>query len=127
MNTVIDKSTPILKEATAKFNITRFEEGHEVAAFGDIDLLGITELELDQQCDELFSETPVKFVARKAHELDQHISKIVDEHRLTIPVIHIKGTLYLIGSQRLNVEQKNDKLTVRIGGGYERFDDYVTR
>ena len=72
LDPVIDKSTPILKNATAintKFIIPTTQE-QETAAFGDIDLLGITELELDQQCEELFSETPVKFVARKGHDLD---------------------------------------------------------
>lgn len=122
---IIPKATPLLKQAI------KFERdsthNHEVAAFGDIDLLGITEAELDMQCEELFSETPVKFVARKTNELDQHIAKILEDHKLTIPVIHIKDTLYLIGSQRLNVEKKNEKLSVRVGGGYERFEDYVPR
>jgi len=35
------------------------------AAFGDIDLMGITEDELDQQCDELFADTPIEFNPRR--------------------------------------------------------------
>ena len=37
---------------------------NQVAAFGDPDLLGISEEELDQQCDELFAQYPIRFQVR---------------------------------------------------------------
>jgi hypothetical protein len=33
-------------------------------AFGDIDLMGLSEDELDIQCDELFKSAPIEFVPR---------------------------------------------------------------
>ena len=42
-------------------------------AFGDEDLLGLSEAELDMQCDDLFSDTPIKFIPRKDNQLDAAI------------------------------------------------------
>jgi len=38
---------------------------YDQPAFGDMDLMGISEAELDQQCDDLFLDIPVRFKARK--------------------------------------------------------------
>jgi hypothetical protein len=39
-------------------------------AFGDMDLLGLSEAELDQQCDDIFQDVPIKFKPRKGDALD---------------------------------------------------------
>ena len=44
---------------------------------------------------------------------------------ITIPIIHIKDNLYLIGSQRMNIKLERNQLMVRVGGGYQKFEDYV--
>ena len=88
-------------------------------------MLGITEDELDQQCDELFAETPVKFAPKKNNQVDLRIAQYLYELGVTIPVVHIKNSLYLIGSNRTNCHEVNGKLVVTVGGGYEKFEDYV--
>lgn len=95
------------------------------AAFGDIDLLGITEEELDMQCDELFSDEPITFVPRRNNAIDQRIKVFIVQYHLMIPVVHIKDRLYLIGCNRMTCELTRDQLMVRVGGGYERFEEYV--
>ena len=87
----------------------------------DVDLLGISEEELDQQCDELFNEAPIEFKPRKDNEIDQMIARYITENNITIPIIWIKKDLYLIGSARLSCELKRDSLMLRVGGGYEKF------
>ena len=49
-----------------------------MAAFGDPALLGISEEELDEQCDELFRETPIIFQARKGNKMDEMINLYID-------------------------------------------------
>ena len=45
---------------------------------------------------------------------------------ITIPIVHLKGTLYLVGNQRTNLKINSaGTLLVRVGGGFARFDDYV--
>lgn len=46
-----------MKESTPDMDV-----GEQICAFGDMDLMGLTEQELDSQCDELFRKAPVKFV-----------------------------------------------------------------
>ena len=53
------------------------------------------------------------------------MTQIIRENEFTIPVIWIKGNMYLVGSERLVCDQKADSLTVRTGGGYQEFSQYV--
>jgi hypothetical protein len=39
--------------------------------------MGITEEELDQQCDDLFADTPIEFNPRKNDQIDQIIAKFI--------------------------------------------------
>jgi len=93
----------------------------------ELELLGITVEELDQQCDDLFSQTPIDFVPRKRNEMDEKILYWIQELNITIPIVHIKNDLYLIGSERLNMKQNNhnDNIMVRVGGGYVKIDEYM--
>jgi len=52
---------------------------------------------------------------------------MIIELGITIPILHIKGTLYLIGSNRINCTMKRDYVMLRVGGGYEKFVEYVPR
>ena len=98
----------------------------QIAAFGDADLMGITEDEVDAQCDELFDTPPIKFKPRKNEVVDQLIQGYIKSLGIKVPVVWIKGNLYLIGSQRLNCELRADQLVVRVGGGYQLFEEYVS-
>ena len=51
----------------------------------------------------------------------------INQLGLTIPIIWIKGKLYLIGSSRMSCELRNTQLMVRVGGGYEKFEEYVPK
>jgi len=48
-------------------------------------------------------------------------------YNITIPIIHIKDKLYLIGPNRLNCEIRAGVVMVLVGGGYQRFEDYVPK
>jgi hypothetical protein len=47
--------------------------------------------------------------------------------KITIPILFIKDKLYLIGSSRINVDLKKDNLMLRVGGGFEKFNEYVPK
>ena len=42
-------------------------------AFNDADLLGMTEEEIDAQCDELFEEAPIAFEPEETSDLNEAI------------------------------------------------------
>mmetsp|Transcript_38688 Transcript_38688/g.58863 ORF Transcript_38688/g.58863 Transcript_38688/m.58863 type:complete len:133 (-) Transcript_38688:643-1041(-) len=94
-------------------------------AFGDPDLLGMTETEVDEHCDDLFEETPIRFQPRKGSPVDEYIARVVEELKITIPILHIRGSLYLIGAVKVNCELKRNFVLIRTGGGYEKFEEYV--
>ena len=52
---------------------------------------------------------------------------MIKQLRITIPILFIKDKLYLIGSVRINVDMKTDNLMLRVGGGFEKFIDYVPK
>lgn len=103
------------------------EDEYQESVAGDIDQLGITEDELDAQCDELFGVAPIEFKARKGVEIDLMIQQAVREYGLTIPIVWIKEQLYLVGSSRSNLSIKRDKLMIKKGVSLEKFDEYVSK
>lgn len=76
----------------------------EQPMISELALLGITEYELDKQCDDLFTDTPIHFAPRKGNMIDSKIQFYINELGITIPIDYIKGDLYLIGSDRLNIK-----------------------
>jgi len=83
----------------------------------DFDSLGITEDELDVQCDELFMTTPIVFKPNKNSEMDMFLAKFIKDLKITMPIVHIKESCYLVGSQKMNLVLKRDQLLVKRGGG----------
>jgi|TARA_B110001450_G_C17321217_1_gene359511 hypothetical protein len=62
------------------------------------DLMGMSEEEIDKHCIEYFTESPIQFKARNGEPIDELIVNYIHEMRITIPIVWIKGNLYLIGS-----------------------------
>ena len=75
----------------------------------------------------MFSEAPMGFKARPGEHVDELIAHYIDEMNITIPIIWIKDNYYLIGSQRLICEIRRNCLLLRVGGGYESFQEYVIK
>lgn len=92
---------------------------------GDVDYTGVTELEIEEQCEVLFAEAPIKFVSRKGEKVDQEVKRMIEEMNITIPIIWIKQNLFLVGNKTINLEKKGEYVTGQIGGGYEKFDEYI--
>jgi hypothetical protein len=50
---------------------------------------------------------------------------LIINNNFTIPIIHIKGNTYLVGTQKLIIQYKGEHIMARVGGGYEKFEEYV--
>jgi hypothetical protein len=75
----------------------------------------------------LFSDVPIKFKARKGNKIEEKIKFYIEELDIKFPIVLIKDDLYLIGSERLNINMTNDSLMVRVGGGYVKFEEHITK
>lgn len=66
-------------------------------------MLGLDEKEVENLCDEVFAEVSIPFNRRKGEEIDKAVADLLAKLGVTIPVLHIKDNLYLVGSQRLSL------------------------
>jgi len=57
--------------------------------------------------------------------LHKDLEKLIIEHNITIPILHIKGSVYLIGDKKHIIQQNSNSFTVRVGGGHFKFEEYV--
>jgi hypothetical protein len=52
------------------------------------------------------------------------MAQVIDELAITIPIQHVKDSVYLVGSSRLNLIVKRDQILVKRGGGAQQFQEY---
>jgi len=75
----------------------------------------------------LFDKPPIRFNYRKDNKVDIEIKQLIEELNITIPIIHIKGSLYLVGINKIHLEQKADYVIAQVGGGYQKFEPYIIK
>lgn len=75
--------------------------------------------------DFYFQDFPYGFTADAGSELDLEISKIISKHNIGIPVIKVKEGRYLFGTCKYTCTLKAGVVIVRIGGGYERLEEFL--
>ena len=94
----------------------------------DVDIFGTQaepQDEIDFQCEELFSLAPIRFKPKQKSKVNTGIQQIIKKCHIKVPIVHIKDSLYLIGTSRKLCELKGDKIMIRQGGGYEPLDEYL--
>jgi len=88
----------------------------------------LSEGQINQLCYDLFNNPPIIFTADKKGanaEVQRAIERKIQEVGITIPLAHIKNDLYLLGVLRVSIQLKQGNLTLRIGGGYHTFEDWI--
>lgn len=93
----------------------------------DLDLLGMTPQEFEAKCEEYFSScaNTYKFVPKKFNRVDLQIDSRIRAHAIRIPIAHLEGTTYLVGTKTVNCELSGANVLVRVGGGFQTLEDYV--
>jgi len=94
-------------------------------AFSELSSLGLTEEDLEQQVNELFTESPIVFDPREDNEVDDRIDYYIRQLDLKIPVVWVKEDLYLIGSCRMRCKIEGQQLYVLVGDDWQLFTKYV--
>ena len=69
--------------------------------------------------------TPIEFKPRKNNQIDEMVDAYIKQLQITVPIVNIKDSLYLIGSQRCNLSIKRESLLVTKGGGTEKFEVFI--
>jgi hypothetical protein len=92
-----------------------------------VDFTTLDEDYIDMKCTELFNMKPIIFQAKKGEyfKLQKELERLIQLNQFTIPIVHVKGMVYLIGAQKSIMQFNGDQLMVRVGGGYFRFEEYI--
>ena len=75
----------------------------------------------------MFGTAPIKFVPKKGDKVDEEVASIIETFNITIPIVWIKQSLYLVGSSKITLEKKGEYVTAQIGGGFEKFALYIQK
>ena len=67
------------------------------------------------------------FQPRKGVKVDYELQRMIDEIVITIPIVWIKGTLFLVGINKIHIEMKAEDVIAQVGGGYEKFEEYIKK
>jgi len=70
---------------------------------GDMDPAKISEAEILKHCEELFTTAPIPFIPRKGEATDKAIKKFIDEADVTIPIVWVKDSLFLVGVNKIHL------------------------
>lgn len=89
---------------------------------GDFGCGALSEWEILDQSQQLFQAAPIPFKARKSSPVDLELKRMVDEMNITIPIVWIQGSLYLVGSIKLHLHLKGEYVIAKIGGGFQKFE-----
>jgi len=65
------------------------------------------------------------YVAVKDDPVDQAISQYVNTRSVQIPFVREDAGIYLFGSKRVYIKIENNKVIVRVGGGYISIDEFI--
>lgn len=100
----------------------------ETSMMADVEgLMGMTEDEIDKQCIEYFTTAPIAFQNGTNPQIDEILIQLIEEMNITIPILHLKGNSYLIGTQKHNLEVRRNCLLIRIDSGFESFQEYIIK
>lgn len=72
-----------------------------------------------------FKERAYKAV--KGDAVDKVVEEVVFKKNIECPIVRISQGKYLIGTESKMLIIKGDSCMVRVGGGFERLDDYLVR
>jgi hypothetical protein len=85
------------------------------------------ELNTYEQCERLLETAPIPFKPKRGNQLEEQIHKVITALGFNLPVVHIRASLYLLGTNRCNCDYKFNSVMVKIGGGSIKLEDYLQK
>jgi len=62
-----------------------------------------------------------KYKAVKGDEVDELLAQYINDWNITLPIRRLGDGYYLFGTKKIYAKVMNNKLVVRVGGGYMSF------
>merc|ERR1712032_1741383 len=65
-------------------------------------------------------------VLRSSDNIDEAIRQYMDQSTdFMVPIVKVESQIYLVGDKKIRVEQRGDNLYVRVGGGYNKLQEFL--
>lgn len=66
-----------------------------------------------------------EYRAVKGDEVDELLAKYINEMNISVPIRRLEFGHYLFGTKKIYAKVLNNKLVVRVGGGYMSFKEFI--
>jgi len=66
-----------------------------------------------------------KYVAIKGDKVDEKMAVYINNFDMDIPIQRLGDGQYMFGSRKIFAKIMNDKLVIRVGGGYMLIDEFL--
>lgn len=75
--------------------------------------------------DRAKKEMPSKYKAVLGDEVDELLAKYINSMEINVPIRRLEPGFYLFGTRKIYAKVLNQKLVVRVGGGYMSFTEFI--
>ena len=75
--------------------------------------------------DRAKKELPSKYKAVIGDEVDELLAKYINSMEINVPIRRLEPGFYLFGTRKIYAKVLNQKLVVRVGGGYMSFTEFI--
>ena len=69
----------------------------------------------------------MRYKSIRGDHVDEVVERVVNGNEINLPIIRIQQGKYLIGTELKMLVIKADYCMVRVGGGFERLEEYIYR
>jgi hypothetical protein len=66
-----------------------------------------------------------RYKAIKGDLVDEMLAKYINSMEISVPIRRLGDGFYLFGTRRIYAKVMNNKLVVRVGGGYMSFSEFI--
>ena len=71
------------------------------------------------------SQTNERYRAVKGDVVDELLAKYINAMEINVPIRRLGDGFYLFGTRKIFAKVLNNKLVVRVGGGYMNFGEFI--
>ena len=71
------------------------------------------------------TQTQDRYKAIKGDLVDEMLAKYINSMEISVPIRRLGDGFYLFGTRRIYAKVMNNKLVVRVGGGYMSFSEFI--
>lgn len=81
--------------------------------------------EIHNQNQKVVREVRKPYKAIKGDKVDEMLQRYINEQGVDLPITRLGNQFYMFGTKKIYAKIINDKLVVRVGGGFMGIDEFI--